>query len=97
MSLEESIPEHALVHHRVTEYAKKPDGSLKADDVGADDACGLGHWLATDEALRRGRMRLCSEHTSDFTRRAPRPCDTRMLGRYRTAGWVRGGAQDGAQ
>jgi hypothetical protein len=41
------------LQYRVTEYAKKPDGSLKVDALRADDQCPLGQWLSTDGAAHQ--------------------------------------------
>ena len=54
MDFEETLTHHLDLHHFVSVYAEKPDGSLKADDVRADDKCALGQWLRAAGADQQG-------------------------------------------
>jgi hypothetical protein len=54
MNSYEILNEHALVHYQVSEYAKKPDGSLKAADLQEVGKCGLGKWVSTDGVPHSG-------------------------------------------
>jgi hypothetical protein len=50
MNLSDAIPDHATMCYEVTEYAKRPNGSLKPADLAREDACTLGQWLTKDGA-----------------------------------------------
>lgn len=60
MDLNEAVLDHMTLHHAVTEYAKKPNGALKVEDLQAHDRCHLGRWLSTDGAA----YRALAEHAS---------------------------------
>jgi hypothetical protein len=53
MDYEQVIAQHMGLPHKLGEYAKRPDGTLKADDIQADDSCGLGQWLQKDGSKHR--------------------------------------------
>jgi hypothetical protein len=45
MNVDEAIQAHAAWKVKLTVYARKPDGALKAAEAGAPNRCVLGQWL----------------------------------------------------
>src|SRR5689334_24920780 len=45
MNFDDAIKAHSSWKMRLAEYLRKPDGSLKATDVEADNKCPLGQWI----------------------------------------------------
>jgi hypothetical protein len=50
VNLDEAIQAHAAWKIKLAVYLKKPDGSLKPAEIGADSRCPLGQWLHGDAA-----------------------------------------------
>lgn len=53
MDLHDAIEDHVKMHHEVSEYARRPDGALKAEDVQRPGECDLGKWLPAEGAAHR--------------------------------------------
>jgi len=53
MDLHDTIEDHVTLHQQVADYARKPDGALKAEDVQGPDRCELGKWLPAEGAAHR--------------------------------------------
>ena len=53
MDLHDAIEDHVTLHQEVVDYARKPDGALKAEDLQEPDRCELGKWLPADGAAHR--------------------------------------------
>lgn len=45
MDFDEAIKAHSAWKMKLSTYLKKPDGSLKASDIQADNKCSLGQWI----------------------------------------------------
>lgn len=45
MNFKDAITAHALWKMKLTNYIKKPDGSLKPSEIEPDNRCELGKWL----------------------------------------------------
>jgi hypothetical protein len=50
VNLEDAIQAHAAWKIKLAVYIKKPDGSLKPAEIGADGRCPLGQWLHGEAA-----------------------------------------------
>jgi methyl-accepting chemotaxis protein len=48
VNLDDAIQAHAAWKIKLAVYLKKPDGSLKPAEIGADSRCPLGQWLHGD-------------------------------------------------
>lgn len=45
MNFDEAIKAHSDWKIKLTQYLKKPDGSLKAETIAPDNLCALGKWI----------------------------------------------------
>ncbi|GIL16977.1 MAG: hypothetical protein BroJett040_07280 [Oligoflexia bacterium] len=45
MNFDEAVKAHSEWKTKLSHYIRKPDGSLKAADVGVDNKCTLGQWI----------------------------------------------------
>ncbi len=45
MNFDEAIQAHAAWKIKLAVYLKKPDGTLRPSEIGADNRCALGQWL----------------------------------------------------
>lgn len=45
MDFDEAIKAHSAWKLKLSNYIRKPDGSLKADEVQSDHKCDLGKWI----------------------------------------------------
>jgi hypothetical protein len=79
MDFDKAIKAHSDWKMKLAVYLKKPDGSLKAGDMGQNNKCELGSWIAAEGAKHNGLPELAklkSEHTrfhkaaADVVRRA---------------------------
>ena len=50
MNTQDAILAHARWKIKLTMYLKNPDGTINADQLGADDKCELGRWIHGDGA-----------------------------------------------
>ena len=50
MNFDEAIQAHAAWKIKLSNYLRKPDGSLKSADVQPDNKCPLGQWIHGDGA-----------------------------------------------
>ena len=60
-----AIAAHSEWKRKLVSYLQKPDGSLKATDVGMDNRCVLGQWIyaeGTQHAKLPAYAQLKSEH-----------------------------------
>lgn len=48
MNFDEAIGAHSTWKTKLSKYLQKPDGSLHAADIGPDDKCELGKWIAAE-------------------------------------------------
>jgi methyl-accepting chemotaxis protein len=48
MNFDEAITAHSAWKLKLSAYLRKPDGSLKASEVAADNKCPLGLWIHGD-------------------------------------------------
>lgn len=55
MDLHDAIEDHISLHQQVSDYAGKPDGALRAEDVQRPDRCELGKWLPGEGAAHQAR------------------------------------------
>jgi len=79
MNFDEAIVAHSTWKRKLREYLAKPDQSLKVSEVGANNKCKLGQWIAgegREYASLPEFTKLNSEHTrfhkaaADLVRRA---------------------------
>jgi hypothetical protein len=79
MNFDEAIAAHSDWKRKLGSYLQKPDHSLKADDVAANDKCPLGKWIASEghkHSTMSAFAKLDTEHTrfhkaaADVIRRA---------------------------
>lgn len=45
MNFDDAINAHVAWKMKLSTYLRKPDGSLKAQDIEPDNKCGLGQWI----------------------------------------------------
>lgn len=45
MDFEQARQAHFAWKRKLSEYIRRPDGSLKAEDIACDDQCTLGKWI----------------------------------------------------
>ncbi len=45
MNFDEAIAAHGNWKQKLADYLRKPDGSLKASEISADNKCTLGQWI----------------------------------------------------
>ncbi len=45
MDFDKAIQAHSAWKMKLSDYIKTPDGTLKAQEVGVDNACELGKWI----------------------------------------------------
>jgi hypothetical protein len=67
MDLHDAIEDHVTLHQQVADYARKPDGALKAEGVQRPDSCDLGKWLPAEGAAHRALAQhatLTEAHTA---------------------------------
>jgi hypothetical protein len=64
VNIDEAISAHAKWKMKLASYLSKPDQSLKASVVGADNQCDLGKWLH-GEGLKHSRLPEYSKLVSD--------------------------------
>jgi len=50
IGFDRAIAAHSEWKRKLTEYIRKPDGSLKTSEVSADNKCTLGQWIYGDGA-----------------------------------------------
>jgi hypothetical protein len=48
MNFDEAVSAHSAWKMKLAMYLRKPDGSIKATDVAADNKCVLGQWIYGD-------------------------------------------------
>jgi len=79
MDFDKAIKAHSDWKMKLSNYLKKPDGSIKATDVALDNKCELGSWIAAEGAKHNALpefAKLKSEHSrfhkvaSEVVRRA---------------------------
>lgn len=66
MNFDDAVAAHSEWKRKLYSYVRKPDHSLKADEVAANDRCALGQWLK-GEAQKFSALpefsKLAAEHT----------------------------------
>jgi methyl-accepting chemotaxis protein len=79
MDFDKAIKAHSDWKMKLAVYLKKPDGSLKAGELGQDNKCELGSWITAEGPKHNGSpefAKLKAEHTrfhkaaADVVRRA---------------------------
>lgn len=48
MDFEQARQAHFAWKRKLSDYIRKPDGSLKSQDIACDDQCALGKWIYGD-------------------------------------------------
>ena len=54
MNFDEAITAHSAWKMKLSNYLRKPDGSLKVADIEVDNKCALGQWIYGDGAKHNG-------------------------------------------
>jgi len=67
MNFDEAIAAHASWKNKLKSYIAKPDRSLKASEVGANDRCKLGQWLV-GEGKQHSKLPAFSKLVEQHTR-----------------------------
>lgn len=67
MNFEEAIAAHSAWKMKLKQYIAKPDRSLAATEVGADDKCALGQWIR-GEGQKHSALPEFSKLRSDHAR-----------------------------